>query len=209
MKTKILIFTLICMSYAKVEAKKVNGEIIYNNDSIVHVTFDISISLIFQEVNVESIQHGIEYYNSLGKTVELEPESAKEIRFKYNYEDFRLISCVDNLNLSGYFFPSNEKLFLRLRNDGKLRLYTYYFTKVTPAMSNGVGGTIPGSSYNTDRFILQKNNGDLFEPRWLRFRKDMKKYLSDCPKVVAKIDDRTYTRDLINIIVMEYNGCRY
>lgn len=209
MKKRFIIFTLVVMSFARIEAKKIEGVIIFNNDSIAHVTFNIPVSLILKEVNIQSIQQEIDYYNSSGKTVKLKPESAKEIRFKYDYEDIRMISCFDNLKLSKSFFSSNKKIFLKLERDGKLRLYTYYFSKNSPTMSNGAGGTFSGSSYGAERFILQKNNGDLFKPRWLRFREDMKKYLSDCPSIVKKIEDRTYTSDLISIIVMEYNSCRY
>jgi hypothetical protein len=200
MNIKFLIFGLVFIFAAKVVGQKVNGIIIFNNDSVAHVTFDLNAW--------ESDQLGIKYYDPLGNKVKLNPESAKEIRFKLKYEEIRMISCFDNLKLTKKnFFWSQKRIFLRLKTDGKLRLFIYYFIKSTPAVSNGAGGTMGGSAYGAERFILQKDNGNLFEPRWLHFKKDMKKYLSDCPTLAAKIGKIMYERDDIDFIVKDYNRC--
>ncbi|MBI3235937.1 MAG: hypothetical protein HYZ42_18195, partial [Bacteroidetes bacterium] len=146
------------------------------------------------------IQKGIDYYDSSGKTIKLKPESAKEIRFKYGYQEIRMVSCVDNLKLT-HLFSSNKKIFLRLQRDGKLRLYSFYYAA-------GSGGNIPGSYYMAEQNILQKQNEKLFRPRGLKYEKDLKRYLSDCPLVVTKIDDGIYKYDLLITIVMDYNRCR-
>jgi hypothetical protein len=201
MRIRFFTFIFFTFLFVKVNAEKVKGLIIFNNDSIAHVTFATD--------DFQSIQFGIKYYDSSGNEVKLSPESAKEIQFRSDYGTIRMISCINNLKLSNNIFWSHDKIFLRLKTDGKLRLYSYYYTQTTPAMPNGAGGTINGSAYGAERYILQKNNGELFKPRWLRFRKDMGKYLSDCPSVVSKINDRTYTNDLIDIIIMEYNSCKF
>jgi len=68
-----------------------------------------------------------------------------------------------------------------------------------------IGGRGGGGGIDAETFILQNNNDDLFEPRWLHFKKDMKEYLFDCPILVEKIDNKTYNIDDIDVIVRDYN----
>lgn len=208
MNKKLLVFIVSFLIIAEMYARKVEGIIVFNNDSVAHVTFNIPVSL-FKEINVPSIQHGIDYYSASGETIKLKPDSAKEIRFKFEYENFRMISCVNNFKNSRSVFSSNKKIFLKLEIDGKLRLYKYYFVgSQAPRFNAGGGMMAAGSTYTVESFVLQKDNGELHVPSWLRFKKDMKAYLSDCPRVVAKIEEGKYMKELIQMMVRDYNACR-
>ena len=76
-----------------------------------------------------------------------------------------------------------------------------------PATFNGMSFS-GGGSYSTQKFVLQKGNGDLFCPAWINFKSKMKDYLFDCPSLVEKIDNKTYKKDDIWRIVEDYNKCQ-
>jgi len=85
MNKKIVLIIFGIMSILKLEAKKVEGTIIYNNDSSAHVYFEV--------FNLEKIQEKIKYYNSKGEIIKLKPYQFKKIRFKFDNEYIKMISC--------------------------------------------------------------------------------------------------------------------
>lgn len=205
MKKVVTFCIIVLLSLSNAYAKKIEGTIIFNNDSVVHVTFDIPVTLIFRDIKFENIQSKIKYYNAANEKVKLTPDEVKEIRFKYRDEEIRMLSCFDNLNLLS-MFSSSSHIFLKLKIDGNLKLFTYYFTQTTTNF--GPNGTMTTSTYTTDKYILQKGKGELYRPNWITFKKDMKGYLSDCSSLVEKIDSRTYRSDDIEAIVQDYNNCK-
>ena len=81
-------------------------------------------------------------------------------------------------------------------------------TNNSPGMYNASSGMTTGAgsySYSVETYIMQKGNDELFKTRWLSFRKDMVNYLSDCPDVAKKIEDKIYRSDDIMQIIDEYN----
>jgi hypothetical protein len=197
MSKKVLLILIALVCIKNIYAKQIAGDIIFNNDSIVHVTFDIPINFILQEVNFIEIQQKIKYYNSTNEKFKLKPDEAKEIRFKFKDEDVRMVSCFDNLNLRD-LFSSSKNIFLQLKIDGKLKLYTSYSRSSAP----NSGGIV------VSNFLLQKEKGDLFVPGLFFFKKNIKEYLSDCSLLINKIDNGTYARSDIELIVQEYNNCK-
>jgi hypothetical protein len=202
MRKRLLFFIFGLMSMIILHAKKIDGIIIYNSDSISHVTFDIKVTTLLQEIDYKSLQNKVKYYNLSNKKIKLIPDQIKEIQFKYEGEDVRMISCKDNLNLT-----SNNCILLKIKIDGKLKLYTHYASQGPVGMYTGPGSKWRGNSGDVEIFTLQKKNGNLFRPRLRHFIEDMKEYLSDCPILIEKIDKKTYTIDSIDQIVKDYNSC--
>lgn len=210
MRKVFLVLIIGLISLNNIEAKKIVGYFISKTNDTLKVTFNIPIKFFLQEPNYERLQWRVKYYDSTNRKKILKPDMAKEIVFDYEGEKVRMLSRQNNLDLMGSIFIDNSSLFLQLIKDGKLQLFKYYKTNSSPGMYNAsTGMTTGGFSYTVEKYIMQKNNGELFKTRWLSFRKDMVNYLSDCPELAKKIEDKKYRSDDIEQIVDEYNkSCR-
>ena len=176
--------------------KKVPGTIIFNNDSIKNVTFCMPAKTSTDELKYYKICKKVTFFNNIGEKVVLKPDQAKEIKFVDEIPT-RMISCKVGCKMR----------FLKMQMDGKVKLLSLV---VPPKTYTSIGSDGMHFSYTIpEREIdyLKKDNEELFWPRWLRFRKDMKIYLSDCPELVDKIDKKILTSDDIEQIVGEYNNC--
>lgn len=190
-------------------AKKIEGYIIFKNKEKVNVTLSIPFKLLAQEPNFEAIQRKIKYLDENDKAVFLRPDDAEEVSFVVKGVQIRMISVFDNLGLGGGLFSSQINVFLKLEIDGKLRLFTHYFTNQSPGMYNSSTGTTTGYTYGAEKWVLQKGN-TLFQPRSLSFKKDMSEFLSDCQAIGQKIKDREFKKGDMEQIVKEYNDqCSY
>lgn len=197
-----LIFTF------KLEGKKIEGKIFFENDTI-DVTFNIPIKFFTQEPNFEKLQYKVKYFDSTGIKIVLRPDNAKEIQFKYEDENVRMLSRYNSLGL-GNIFSMSTNIFLKLEIDGELKLFSYYYTQRSAGTYNASTGMMTGGySYSVERYILQKGNGELKRPKGLTFKKDMLEYFSDCPKLVEKIESKDFRKDDLESIVRFYNSnCR-
>ncbi len=192
----------------KLEAKKIEGQIFYNNDTI-SVTMKIPVKLFTQEPNYEKLQYKVKYFDSLGVKKVLRPDDAQEIRFTYEFEKVRMLSRKNTLSL-GNIFSMSSNIFLRIEIDGDLKLFNYYYTQSSPGMYNASTGMMTGGySYSVERYILQKSDGELKRPKGLTFRKDMIKYFNDCPELSKKIENKEFRKSDLESIVRFYNvSCR-
>jgi hypothetical protein len=198
----LLVFSLILTF--KLEGKRIEGKIIFGNDTLL-VTFNIPFKLFGQEIYYEKMQSKIKYYNSAGDILVLKPDKANEIQFIYKSENVRMLSRNNTLGL-GNIFSTNSNIFLKLEIDGRLKLFNYFFTKRSPGMYNATTGmTTGGFSYGTEKFILQKEEDELFRPISLTFRKDMVEYFRDCPALVERIENKEFRMNDLESIVIFYN----
>ncbi|WP_028981455.1 hypothetical protein [Sporocytophaga myxococcoides] len=197
----VVFFALILSS--KLLAEKVKGKIILENDTI-DVTFDIPVDYFSLEINYESLQQRIKYIDSTGNKKVLHPEDAKEIRFKYEFENIRMLSRENSL-LLGNPFSRGSHIFLKLEIDGRLKLFKYYHTQhIGGGYNSGTGTVSSGSAYSSEGFILQKENTELKKIK--RFKKDMPEYFSDCTKLVEKIENKEFSESDMDLIVKFYNS---
>ncbi len=200
----------------KLEAKKIEGKIVLENDTI-DVVFNIPVNFFTQEPNYEKLQNKVKYFDATGKKTSLRPDDAKEIQFKFEFENIRMVSRYNSLGL-GNMFTTNSNIFLRIIIDGNLKLFMYYYTQRTPGMVSNAGSFGPsggftgtssfmtgGAAYSVERCILQKGNGELKRPKGLTFKNDMVEYFSDCPSLVKKIESKDFRKDDLNFIVEFYN----
>lgn len=81
--------------------------------------------------------------------------------------------------------------FMKLLKEGYLSLYAFQVQNQ--------------STY--DGMLLTKRDGTSMEVPNLNFRKSMKKFLDECPGTTAKIDDGTFARKDLTVIVDHYNEC--
>nr|NQU89140.1 hypothetical protein [Bacteroidota bacterium] len=208
MKKVVLLIFLGMIFTTKVDAKKVNGQIIYENDTI-DVIIKLPVSLFSQKINYEKLQKKVQYYDSNGKKIKLLPDEAREIRFTYDGEDIRMLSRLNTLK-NRNVFSSGTHIFLRLKNDGKLKLFEYHYTESNgPAINTESSGNTTvtgGTTYSIEKYILQKGNGELKKPRGIIFRKDMMEYFSDCPELSQKIEQRELKKRDLESIVRLYNS---
>lgn len=192
----------------KSEAKKIEGKIFFENDTL-DVIFNIPIKFFTQEPNYEKLQYKVKYYDSTGKIIVIQPDNANEIQFTYNFEDVRMLSRNNSLGL-GNAFSRSRSIFLKLEIEGKLKLFNYYYTQYAAGTYNASSGMMTGGyAYGVERYILQKENGELKRPKGLTFKKDMIEYFSDCPALVEKIESKDFRKNDLEFIVSFYNSnCR-
>jgi len=192
----------------KLEAKKIEGKIFFEHDTA-EVILIIPIKFFTQEPNFEKLQYKVKYINSIGKKIVLRPDNAREVQFKFENENVRMLSRYNSLGL-GSIFSSSNNIFLRLEIDGELKLFNYYYTQSSPGMYNASTGTMTGGYYySVERYVLQKGDGELKRPKSLTFRNDMAEYFSDCPGLVERIEDKDFRKGDLKSIVKFYNTrCR-
>lgn len=194
MKNWILLIVICILSISSVYANVlVRGYYINLDNDTVKVTYLISTSNDGFTPDVDLIQNKIKIYDTIDRNNILMPYMAKEISFvlnKITYQYYSVcIACNDQLN----------NLFLERIKSGKLNLYlrskTYY------------SGSMPGMIDNaTFYYVFQKDNQPLFEVYRMSFKSSMKLYFSDCPTILKKIKDDTYSYDDMEKIVDEYNA---
>ena len=102
-------------------AKDIPGQIILENDTL-NVTFSIRVGLFSQEPFYERLQFKMKYYDSTNTQIILKPDQAKEIRFRYDDEDIRMLSRKNTIGAGGLFYTGNA-IFLRLELDGYLKVF--------------------------------------------------------------------------------------
>lgn len=198
MKKITLLIVLALIFTFNAEAKKIKGRIILENDTL-EVTFKIDVSVLTQAPDFVGMQYKITYYDESGNKKILLPESAKEIQFTHETVNVRMLSRLNTLGLGNKLSPQSH-VFLRLRIDGPLKLFDYYFDASTPA--NGL-------SYNADQHILQKEGRPLMRPRAISFKKDLTEYFSDCPEMVQKIENKDFhiSRDMFLMVKFYNSNC--
>jgi len=197
MKKLSLLILLSTLFIVITKAEKIKGKIIYSNDSIVNVVFNIPFNNYTAEIDFQSLQYKVTYFDAKGEKIKLHPGFVKEIQFTYSHEKIRMISRI----------YKHDFIFLKLAIDGHLKLYDYYYTQITPGMSNPMSGTMSvGSVYSVDSYLLEKENDELTSIRKSKFKKDMCKYFSDCSLLIEKIKEKEFGKEDIEAIVRFYNS---
>lgn len=201
---KLIFITVIGLIFIfKLEAKKIEGQIFYKNDTV-YVTMNIPVKFFTQKPNYKKLQYKIKYFDSLGVKKVLRPDDAEEVRFTYLYEKVRMLSRTNTLGL-GNIFSMSSNIFLRIEIDGDLKLFTYYYTQSYQMNNTSIGMSRGVFFYSEEKSILQKGDGELKRPKGLRFRKDMIQYFNDCPELSKKIEVKVFRKSDLDSIVRFYN----
>lgn len=204
MKRISLIIAILCFFLINAEAKKIQGIIITTLDTM-EVTLRVSTNFFTGSINYPAIQNKVRYIDKNGKKKRIRADEAKEVRFTYKGEDIRLLAREVPIALAGIF--SNNRVFLRLKMDGPLRLFTYYSKSNNPDLYNGSTGTWSGGGSSVREItLLQKGDGMVKNPNFFKFRKDMMEYLNDCPDLVGKLEKKDFKRRDVFEMVGYYNS---
>lgn len=203
---RFLFFLLVTLSFSfSLEAKKIKGKIVFESETI-EVTFNIPMRSFSVGPNYEKLQYRVKYYDRNGKSISIRPTEAKEFVFRYLGSDIRMISVRNHFG-SGNPPPSRPRIFLKLEVEGKVNMYSYYSTQSSPGIYNpSTGLSTGGMTYSVERYVLQKGDGNLWQPRALTFRKDLVDYFKDCPDLVEKVEAKFFRKDDLEAIVMYYNS---
>jgi hypothetical protein len=177
-----------------VDARQIEGTIIFEHDTI-DVVFNIPGRFRDGEPMFEYLQYRVKYFDPTGKKVRLRPDQAKEIRFRYGDEDVRMLSLYNSIGPRNTYPRKN--VFLRLKVDGHLRLFYYYYNHNDASTD---------FSYNMEEPLLQMADGELKRPKVLGFRNDMVNYLCDCPSLTEKIEDKHFRKRDLESLVIWYNA---
>lgn len=201
---KLVVLTAFLFGFVSAEAaKKIEGYIHYNDSRKEKVTFLIPFGFLSSEPTYANVQRQIRYLVGKSKVV-LKADDVKEISFSLKGKEIRMRSVYDNLQ-QGWGNNVGSMIFLKLEIDGPVRLYTYYSTSSSPGMVTSTGMMTGGGTYTSERFVVQRDDGELVRPRSLYFRKDMAEFFADCIELVKKIEDRILVKSDLEIIVKEYN----
>jgi hypothetical protein len=195
----ILILILIELLFSKLiyaYDKDIDGLIYLKNESVLKVVLKIPIYQ-SQKIVYEKVQYQIKYIDANGILQKLRPEQIKEVRFKFNNEDIRMLSLVDNVKLNGGF-SSNKSILLKLETYGRMNHFLFY-GKSTYIEYDYISGPLN---------VLQIDNGELFVPSWFNDFKKINKYIAECPSLVEKINNEVYNSENIKEIVKDFNDCK-
>ena len=112
-------------------------------------------------------------------------ENIRPIRISYVYydEDYQFRSVA--------FY--NQRVFMRIISENK-NLSHYHYTH---KRENSIATTN----------VITKPDGDVLEISALTFRKQIAKFLEDCPEIIAKLDNKEYRFGKQEELYRDYNNC--
>lgn len=219
MKYNFLYFFLNCalllLLSSKVSAKekKLKGIIIYEKDTV-EVAFLIPITIPDKKPYFGGLQYEVSYEDTAGYERRLKAKDALEIQFVYLEETIRMLSRKFNSEKE-----SEEPIFLKLLEDGPVKLFQYFPVGILPANEYGRGAaaevnhsplfpTTVSSALTTNSTAYQKYDEPLKRPKEVFFKKDMIEYFSDCPALVKQIHEKKLWKfDLLEIAVFYNEQC--
>ena len=188
----------------QLQAKKAEGKILFENDTV-DVIFEIPFRPFSQEPNYMKLQYKLRYYDSLGEINTLKPGEAREIGFYHENVWIRMLSRPNTLAIEDvYSFKSD--IFLKLELDGEIKLFSYYTTNSFPGAFNPSTGSSVTYTDKVEKYVLQKGNNELKQPKSLSFRKDMAAYFHDCPDLSFKIENHEFGKKDLHAIIRFYNS---
>ena len=189
-----LVLVFVCLNQI-CTARQVKGYFINLTDDTAHVVFDVPIAPP-NDPDVKHLHFGINFTDHNKVQRELKPHQAKEVCFSYNNITTRLLQRQDHLNLEKKMFKKEKSyIFLKLEVDGKLKLFSFYYTQHVSM----------DFSFQAKFMIFQKEQGLLYMPKNTSFRRSMMRYLEDCDKVKQRLDLKMYGKGDEEEIVKDYN----
>jgi len=203
----ILVIIGACIIITSFAAKKKGCYINHEGDTI-RVVFRIPTPLFSKKPTWEKLQWKVKYFDEDHQSHTLLPGQAKEYRFEYNSGTVRMVSAQNVIEASRAGFTPEAEFFLRLVEDGRLKLYKYFEYsgfKENPEIPDPVLREAPGSE---EIYLLQKGNEGLFRPGDDASCNDVRDYLSDCPgfpEVVGNIGCKG--TDLVRLVKSYNESC--
>jgi hypothetical protein len=176
--------------------KEVEGVVVYKNGKTKPITFQFTVGAFDNQLDVEAIQKEAVYLDSAKVKQSIRPEDVSEIKFTYDSVEYRMLSCPNKLKLG----KTGKFIFLKLEQDGGLRLLRYYESSLTPTPSGNPIKTV------TKKYVLRKSTDQMLMPDTENFKKDMNEFFADCQSLVFKITKNEYVKKDMQKIVRFYNA---
>ena len=206
-KVFFLISAFLLISFSA-NCKKIPGYIITHEADTLFTLMKVSVGWFSGNPSFNALQSKVIYYTEDGKKQVLRPADAREVGIIYKGDTTRFLSRPNNLAISTSLFHDDGYIFLKLEEDGLVKLFSYEVQNHSGGF--GAAGAVASAAitYSYDRYVLQYNKLPLQQVRGISFRRDMMEFFSDCPELVEKIDQRIYRKQDLQKIVKEYNHYR-
>lgn len=204
MKLTLLIFTLLVSlnnCYSQYDWTK--GKIVLKNGDTLNGSIKLPIASKPKFSDKEKIK-----FRKGWKDPKRKIDETKIDKIIFNYTN-GVTSTYEYLQIS-----KNRKRLFRIINNGKAKLYTR--KKANAGSSTMNFGKVHNTLYITydefhEYYILLENeliaNPLISSNILISFKNRAIEYFSDCPKLIEKLRNETYTKDDVKIIVEEYNNC--
>ena len=121
---------------------------------------------------------------------------------------------LNDTNYGGYYeyvaVSDKKKELFRAVVTGKAILYHRYVSMTSS--TGGTNGMMMTSTYEVDEYYVKRESETIAMPLITgriskSFRHRAKNYFSDCPSLVAKLENQTYRKRDIEKVIMVYNRC--
>ncbi len=183
------------------EARKVEGKIYLEEDTL-NVTVRMRTDL-FGEIQYPRMQHKIVYFDSTGVKHKAKPKHIRGFGFptKNGYQEMLSKKFGSKMGVK----KGKCTVFLHVLENGKCKLFDYY-VNARINIANEVSGLqrVPYKIY-----LFQREDGRVWWPHKIPFRKQMKGQFPDCPELTRKIIEREFRHRDLRRIVRYYNSeCR-
>lgn len=204
---KIILLTTITIAFHFANAAKiVNGFYVTLNNDTINCSFKLPTD-IWGDIQYHIIQSKVKCIDKNGEKIKFNPLQIKGFQFKYASEIHRYVSLNNDLMIVNNIFDNNERVFLRIRKEGRLKMYEYHIKVRSGGSFNGYTGTFtPGYSFDVERFCFQKGNEPLVRIKGINFAKKMSEYLADYPELSEKVRNKVLRKEDVNEIVDLYNS---
>lgn len=179
---KLIILVLSLFIAVDVNAKKMNGIIYFENDSA-EVEFDVPYLLLSDNIDMESLQLKVSYKDAAGKKNTASPENTKGFKIFDGDKVIEMMSFKNTLDL-GKTFKRPDFIFLEVVRKGSVYLMLYYYHDGVLA-----GPSMQSQTIRTTNCIVKKQKGPLTRFGAFTYNKDLRKFYSDCPSLIAKYNN--------------------
>jgi hypothetical protein len=145
---------------------------------------------------------------------------------KFGHEQVKQVVFKNPDSETSYFeyiqISKKKKGLFNVISTGKAKLYGRKVSVSTAMpMMHGGGGAAPATTWthwnysfsNFNEFYVLRENEEIASPLITAqvsksFKKRAMEYFSDCPTLVAKLDNKDYVKDDVKEVVDEYNKCQ-
>ena len=188
------------VSFGKSQYIEVEGTIV-NSKGLKTVTLVLPCYGPNKKLDFVSIQKSINKKDSINVT-KIYPSEVLEVRFKYRGEKFRFLTQKRPKKFKSK--NQNKEIFLRLINNGEIRLYNYY--KYSAGIQkNNLHYQDRDTSFEFDITpVFQKINDT---PVWISktsFKNDATLYFEKCPKLGELLNDNLFKKSQVRGIYKYY-----
>lgn len=210
MKKRILLFSLIALIGLQTQAKdespkepkletevkkQIDGLIVKKNGKTQKTKFEFTVGAYDNMIDMESVQKGVDYIDSVGVKRSVNPEEVSEVQFTHDSVEYRMLACPNKLKLGGSKLSAPKYIFLKLEIDGKLRLLRYYESSTSTSPTGKEMKTV------TRRYVLRKSNDEMIKPESDDFKKDMIDFFEECQGLVFKLSKNQFQKkDMVKIV---------